>query len=181
MTADLKAAIRLEAAERRPAKISAVATEAQRAAIAERFGLDRVTALSFTGTVRRLPPGVIYEASGEATMTAERVCVVTLEPFLEETTASFEELFTTDPAAASDEDALAGPDEAEVALLEEDSIDLAEIALQYLALELDPHPRSPEALTAADESPAEESESESGGRRPFAGLDRLLAARDRDS
>ena len=180
MTTEFRAEARLDATERGPVRVQAAASETEREAAARRLGLDRVQALTLDARLERTATGDVYIAAGEATLVAERTCVVTLDPFMETTTASFEELFTTAPEKASDPDAPAAPDAPEIELVEDDRIDLGEIALQYLAMELDPYPRGPDAEAAAEEAEAAAA-AEAGTRRPFAGLDRLLAERDKRS
>jgi len=181
VTTDFHAEARLDAAERGPVHVRAVASEAERRAAARRLGLDRVEALTLDARLERTASGDVYLAAGEATLVAERTCVVTLDPFMETTTASFEELFTTSPEKASDPDGPPSLDAPEIELVDEERIDLGEIALQYLAMELDPYPRSPEAEAAAPADADLAADAAAGKRRPFAGLDRLLAERGKRS
>ncbi len=179
MTTEFEAPAPLDAVSRRAIEIARVATEAECAAIAARLGLARVEAVSLTARLRRMSPGDIFAASGRAELLAERICGVTLEPFVERTVAEFEERFTTTPDKATPEDELLGPDEREIELVETDRIDLGELALQYLALALDPYPRGPDAdaAEAADSGP----DVAAGKRRPFADLGRMLGARQEKS
>lgn len=173
MTPEISAVLKLEAARPAPRTLTRTANAAELAAIADRLGVDRAIALTLEGRLRELPGGDVFEASGRATLQAERVCIVRLEPFVETTEAEFVERITQNPTKASDDGAAVSPDLDEIELIETDSVDFGEMALQYLAMALSPNPRSPEA--DAEAAPAADP-SDGGGdaRRPFAGLDKLL-------
>lgn len=158
--ADLKAA---------PVRRSLVVDAALLPEVADRLDLPELSALSADIEIR-LAPGRKIEVAGTLRATLKQTCVVTLEPFDTSLDEPFLQVFTTDPAVAEAavEDPLDDADWPE--LLEEDSLDLVEFAVQQLALSLDPYPRAPgvefEAVVedAADASP----------KRPFEGLDALL-------
>ena len=169
-------ALRLEQA---PATIRRQAGAAALARVAERLGLDAVNRLEFSVSLEVDATGDVYTLTGIAEMSATRTCIATLEPFEDVTTTDFEEMFTRDPAKATDiETLLENPEALDIELLEVDEIDVGEIALQHLTMTLDPSPRSPAAFEAAIGAPVSEAEMASAGaRRPFAGLDKLLAAK----
>ena len=135
------------------------------------MGISKILSLALDAQLQRTIIGDIYQVSGNIKLIAERSCIVTLENFIETTEGVFDEYFTTSPEQATDqsEQLLIDPDEYEVTLLEQDSIDIGELALQHLVLALNPYPRAPDAPSAAgDETIAKT-------QRPFAGLDALLA------
>lgn len=176
--------IGLDAARDGAVEVDRAASPDACAAVAERFGLRHVARVTVAARLRRLAPGDIFAVTGRAEMVAERACSVTLDPFLETTRTGFEELYTTTPAQATvEDDAVGQPDELEIELIADEEIDLGEIALQYLAMALDPYPRKP-GVVASEDAASEDAAPDGGGgaggaTRPFAGLDRLL--RDRKS
>ena len=139
--------------------------------IKARLGVRKILSLALDAQLQRTIIGDTYQVSGNIKLIAERSCIVTLENFIETTEGVFDEYFTTSPEQATDqsEQLLIDPAEDEVTLLEQDSIDIGELALQHLVLALNPYPRAPDApLAAGDETTAKT-------QRPFAGLDALLA------
>ncbi|MEK9827317.1 MAG: DUF177 domain-containing protein [Rhodospirillales bacterium] len=159
----------LAAAE--PVQIRHEASGQELSEIKTRLGISKILSLALDAQLQRTIIGDIYQVSGNIKLIAERSCIVTLENFIETTEGVFDEYFTTSPEQATDqsEQLLIDPDEDEVTLLEQDSIDIGELALQHLVLALNPYPRAPDApLAAGDETTAKT-------QRPFAGLDALLA------
>ncbi len=159
----------LAAAE--PVQIRHEASGQELSEIKTRLGISKIFSLALDAQLQRTIIGDIYQVSGNIKLIAERSCIVTLENFIETTEGVFDEYFTTSPEQATDqsEHLLIDPDEDEVTLLEQDSIDIGELALQHLVLALNPYPRAPDApLAAGDETTAKT-------QRPFAGLDALLA------
>jgi uncharacterized metal-binding protein YceD (DUF177 family) len=159
----------LAAAE--PAQIRHEASGQELSEIKTRLGISKIFSLALDAQLQRTIIGDIYQVSGNIKLIAERSCIVTLENFIETTEGVFDEYFTTSPEQATDqsEQLLIDPAEDEVTLLEQDSIDIGELALQHLVLALNPYPRAPDApLAAGDEAIAKT-------QRPFAGLDALLA------
>jgi uncharacterized metal-binding protein YceD (DUF177 family) len=159
----------LAAAE--PVQIRHEASGQELSEIKTRLGVRKIVSLALSAQLQRTVTGDIYQVSGNIKLIAERSCIVTLENFIETTEGVFDEYFTTSPEQATDqsEHLLIDPDEYEVTLLEQDSFDIGELALQHLVLALNPYPRAPDApIAAGDEAIAKT-------QRPFAGLDALLA------
>jgi len=159
----------LAAAE--PVQIRHEASGQELLEIKTRLGVRKIVSFALSAQLQRTVIGDIYQVSGNIKLIAERSCIVTLENFIETTEGVFDEYFTTSPEQATDqsEHLLIDPDEYEVTLLEQDSIDIGELALQHLVLALNPYPRAPDApIAAGDEAIAKT-------QRPFAGLDALLA------
>ncbi len=186
MTTELEARVRLDRLDRKPAEIAVDATAEACARIAARLGLASVEAVSVAATTRICPPGDIYRVQGIVSMAAERTCTVLLEPFVDVTETDFDELLTSNPKSATVVDDMTplGEDETEIALVTDGEIDVGEIALQYLAMALDPFPVNPEAQAPTD--PAADQAADApvavvgdGKRRPFADLGRLLAEKQR--
>lgn len=155
-------------------EVEIVADAAERAALAARFDLPGIEALSATLRVRRTAIGDVV-VTGTLKARPVYVCVVTVEPFV----GSVEESFALRFAPPGDDepaDRSAGPeDEDPPEPLEGDALELGETVAQQLALALDPHPRAPvaaldeEAAAAAARLAGEEAAPAS----PFAVLERL--------
>ncbi len=138
------------------------ADEAQRAALAARFGLAGLARLEGRFILHHERSGIIAAAvTMHATVT--QVCVVTLEPFEAKIKEQAELRFVPEaamshvPGETEDEeditpDSLESPDEIPYA---NDIIDLGAALSEQLALALDPYPRKPGASlpdAASDQS-----------------------------
>lgn len=110
----------------------------ERAALATRFGLLELGALTATLALRREAGGI--HVTGQIHGSGEQACVATGEPVPFLLTERVN-LKLTETAPEGDEIELAEPD-LDTEILEGDIIDLGEIAAQALALALDPYPRS---------------------------------------
>jgi uncharacterized metal-binding protein YceD (DUF177 family) len=149
------------------------ANAAERAALAERFGLlslDRLTAS--LGLVRRRSGLIQLRGRFEADLV--QACVVSLEPVSAHLTAEF-----TVPFGAAPEDGAGDGGEVVVSVDGEDPpeeivdgrIDLGEAVAQQLAVAIDPYPRSPAAQAAES---ADGTGGEAGRKpNPFAALSAL--------
>jgi uncharacterized metal-binding protein YceD (DUF177 family) len=125
------------------------ATEAERAALARRFGL---VALSELRALVTLTPTVAGQARLDARLEARVVqaCVVTLEPVEAAIAESFTVYYADaapQPSASVD---LPVDDEAWPEPIVDGRIDIGEAVAQQLALSLDPYPRAPGARLDAD-------------------------------
>lgn len=117
------------------------ASQAERIALAERFGLVSLGRLEADVRLHRLGGGLV-RLSAVFSADLMQMCVVTLEPFA----ASIEERFTLlfGPGQEGREIVLDGEAET-VEPLEDDRIDIGEAVAQQLSLALDPYPRAPDA------------------------------------
>jgi|HigsolmetaAR203D_1030402.scaffolds.fasta_scaffold01600_7 uncharacterized metal-binding protein YceD (DUF177 family) len=138
-------------------------------ALARRFSLPELKSFVATLTVHRRNHGRLISVKGELKAEPVQICVVTLEPFLNSVEDSFEITFTTDPAAAVSEVEIDPESLDEPEPLEGGTLDLGELAAQFLSLALDPHPRKPgvEFDYRGDEAEDE------GTRNPFEVLKKL--------
>lgn len=152
----------------RSKRIEATAEEC--AALAERFSLPAIDALTADFAVRRPNLGPIVTVEGRLKASIVQLCVVSLEPFPTTVEDDVSLSFTLDPvidALEVDIDA-ADPDEPEP--LESGRLDLGELAAQHLSLALDPHPRAPD-VAPPDEARGEDDDPDEGeAPNPFAGL-----------
>lgn len=124
------------------------ATEAERAAVASALDLPTIRALAGRFTVAGNAERV--RVTGRVQADLDQVCVVSLEPFPTEVDEAVDVAFVSpvagDVPGAEVEADLDRPDE-----LVGDTIDLGAIAVEFLALGLDPYPRKPGASFAAAE------------------------------
>jgi uncharacterized metal-binding protein YceD (DUF177 family) len=111
------------------------ATPAERVALARRFGLRALDALTAEVRLTPLGRGVRLDAALEADVVQE--CVVTLQPVPNHVSERFTLVYGEAPASP-DEDAVVEP-------LENETIDIGEAVAQQLSLALDPYPRAPGA------------------------------------
>ena len=120
-----------------PRRVAIAANDAQRAALAARFGLIGLASLAATLEVRREAAGIRVTGTLEAA--GEQACVASGDPVpfrLRETLA----LLLAEPPEGGGEIELSS-DDLDVEPLDGDIVDLGEIAAQALALALDPYPR----------------------------------------
>jgi uncharacterized metal-binding protein YceD (DUF177 family) len=175
--------LRLDRMQSGPRRQSRAVTAEECEAVADRLELRAVRSINFNLEVEQTPDRDIYEVIGQAEMTAERVCTVTNDPFDEITQTAIHELFTPNPKKATSEDADvdADLDALDVELLDEEAIDLGELVVQYLAMELEQSPRSPQAMSPEERAGAEGAAVLGPDRiLPFAGLADMLRGGDSD-
>ena len=156
-------------ATRPPPETKVTATPEECAALALRYGIPGVAALSCHYTLRAEGRGVVRgDLALVATVT--QTCVVTLEDFTETLEESATLLFMPAEDAPGDDAPidLDAPDEVPY---EGSTIDLGEAAAEQLALALDPYPRSPEVRVQAAQDVDE------GGEDPTAPFASLAALR----
>lgn len=163
--------LRIDSIGDKPRTIEIEADDAERAALARRFGLISIARLQGRAQLLKLADGV--KASGRIAAAVEQNCVATGEPVPAEIDEPFALKFV--PASggtAADEIELSG---AELDIVEFDgqAIDLGEAIAQTLALALDPFPRSPGA-DAALKKAGVLSEEEAGPFGALAGLKKAL-------
>jgi uncharacterized metal-binding protein YceD (DUF177 family) len=162
---------RLDAIGSDPRDVSISAKDAERAALAERFGLLAIERLEGRFTVRQEAAGVAVR--GRVTATVTQACSVTSDPVPAQVDEPVELRFVH-PAGArattgdEEEIELAG-EEIDTVEIEGGGIDLGETAAETMALALDPFPRSPRAAEVLREAGVI-SEEEARPANPFAAL-----------
>ncbi len=145
------------------------ADEAERKALADRFGLVALPALSATAEVRL--GGTVIHATGRIGAKVVQSCVATGEDVPARIDAPFALRFV--PEAEAGEEIELGEGELDDIFYAGSAIDIGEAVAQTLALALDPFPRAPDAdkrLRAAGVVPEEEA----GGHSGLKGLRDLL-------
>jgi uncharacterized metal-binding protein YceD (DUF177 family) len=125
----------------RPVSIEASAEE--RAALAERFGLIALDALSATAVLTR--EGDLVRAEGRLVAAAVQACVASGEPVPARVEESFALRFRPPGEAAAEEEIELDESELDTLSYEGSAIDLGEAVAQSFALALDPFPRAPDA------------------------------------
>lgn len=139
------------------------ASDDARAEIAARLDVPAVVALS--GSVRVTPTAEGATVDGAVNALLTRRCVVTLEPMDERIAERFDIRFARE--AAADAEIELDLDDEWTEPLNGDTLDLADILVQQVALAMDPYPRIPGAETPAELRPSAEDVS------PFAALRNL--------
>jgi uncharacterized metal-binding protein YceD (DUF177 family) len=151
------------------------ANETERAALAGRFGLQALEALSADLTIRRIRDDM-FHVSGRLSASVVQQCVVTLEPVPGKLDEPVAMTFAKGRITAADREAL-GDEEPEA--MNGNLIDLGEAVAQQLAVSLNPYPRAPGASLEAVLPSRSEHAGEGGGDRPnpFAALETLRKAK----
>jgi uncharacterized metal-binding protein YceD (DUF177 family) len=147
------------------------ANETERAALAQRFGLQALEKLSARVVVRRVRDDM-FHVSGRFAAVVVQQCVVTLEPV----PATIDEplAMTFVKGKPSRARPAEGVDEDEPDTMEGEVIDLGETVAQQLAISLNPYPRAPGASLEAVLPRQTGAESKEEGRtNPFAALEVL--------
>ncbi len=143
-THSLDFSLDLSELEREPKTFDLQATDSQRAAIAERFGLLALASLSGSVSVHDggAETGVMVRGTIKASLTQR--CIASLEPVDELLDTKFE-LMLVDPEMADrmdEEGVYLDENAAEYDALEGDSIPLGEILAQTLSISMNPYPRA---------------------------------------
>jgi uncharacterized metal-binding protein YceD (DUF177 family) len=148
-----------------PRPLHVEAEEAERAALARRFGLLAIDGLIAGLLLSRKGTEVVVEGNLSAAVT--QACVATGAPLSAALEAPFALMFRPQPEASfADEDIELGETDMDVVFYDSASIDVGEAVAETLLLNLEPYPRAPEA-DAALKAAGVKSEEEAG---PFAAL-----------
>jgi uncharacterized metal-binding protein YceD (DUF177 family) len=171
VTPEFSRLYRLDAIGGEPRRVTIEANEAERAALAGRFGLQSIAALAAEAVIRR--EGQQVWAEGMLTAQAVQSCVATGDPVPARVKESFALRF--DPVGAPEREEEVELDEADLDILsyEGGAIDLGEAVAQGFALALDPFPRAPSAEAALREAGVkseDEAEEDRIAASPFAAL-----------
>lgn len=159
--------IEIETLQGGPFHFNYEASAAECAAVAKRFGIEALGALSIKGVLTRIDEREIA-LDCEISALMRRQCVVTLDLFDSEFRESFRILFRRGYRDHELEGREAAENQDWIEPLEEGALDIGEIALQFFALAIDPYPKKPgAAFKSAGRADAAERET------PFAVLERL--------
>ena len=151
-----------------PKHVRVEADEAERTALARRFGLAALDRLEADVELSRGTADII--ARGRIRAAAEQSCVANGAPVAAEIDESFTVRFRPPPTGDGGEEEIElGEDEMDVIFSDAGQVDVGEAVAQTLALHLDPYPRAPGAETALKEAGVKD-ESEAGPFGALAGL-----------
>ncbi|WP_299321728.1 DUF177 domain-containing protein [Parasphingopyxis sp.] len=150
------------------------ASDAECAALAERFALQSIARLSAHADVHR--DGNAIFAKGTVDAEIVQSCVVTGDAVRETIAEAFELRFIPEHAPADEEEIELSSEECETLTYSDGAIDLGEAAAQTMALALDPFPRGANADEALREAGVL-SEEEAGPFGALKGLRDQLAAK----
>ena len=127
------------------AEVTVTAEPAERAALAERFGLLAIDSLEARYTLHSDTGGI--RATGHLSAQVTQACVASYEPVPATIEEDFNIRFLPELEESADEFELS-EDECDTVFYSRSAIDLGEAAAETLALALDPFPRSPTAVEA---------------------------------
>jgi uncharacterized metal-binding protein YceD (DUF177 family) len=133
-----------EVAQRPEREIEANAAE--RAALARRFGLNRLDSLTASFTLAQVAGGV--HVAGRVRAKAVQACAVSAADVDAAVDETVDVRFVKGGAAADDAEVELGEGDLEILPMNGRSIDLGELAAETLGLALDPYPRADEATLA---------------------------------
>lgn len=151
------------------------ADEAERKALADRFGLISLDSLKAQMEIKPWRKRGVA-VSGHFTAELTQACVVSLEPVSARLDEDFKDYFLPEAdikRLISDAEITLDVDAADPDLLEGDQIDAGELVAEHVSLAIDPYPRkegaefSPPPGVESQDSPAEPKEN------PFAVLEKL--------
>lgn len=130
-------------------KIVAEADELTR--LARRLRVPRIAALEAEFAITPWRRGGV-RVKGRFDAEVEQICVISLDPFVTSVGEDFERFFAgeSEPGTSGVVHHVEPLDEDEPDLIRNDRIDLGEIAAEALALAIDPYPRKPGAVLAAE-------------------------------
>jgi uncharacterized metal-binding protein YceD (DUF177 family) len=151
-----------------PRPLAIGANPEERAALAKRFGLVSIEALSAeAGLTRR---GDEVTAVGTLSASVVQSCVVTETPVPAEVEEEFRIVFRPAPRHDAEEEIELSEGELDVVFYDGGAIDLGEAVAETLSLSLDPYPRSAEAQEALREAGVKSEEEARIESSPFAAL-----------
>lgn len=168
--------VRLDAIGAAPVAHRITAEVAERQALARRFGLQEISALTGDFTLSHEAAG--YRARGRVQASVVQSCAISAEPVPEDVDEPVDVLFVRSlPEAEPEAEFEISETECDTVLLTGQGIDLGELAAETMALALDPYPRATDAviaearryLIAEDEARAAEAAAKAT-KNPFAAL-----------
>jgi len=167
VTPEFRRPVLLEELENGEIRRTVEADEEEREALARRFDLVAIDALSASVQVRQVDGGPLVRVEGQLTADVVQRCVVTLEPLSVHVEADIAETFGPSGYRSPD----GGEDTDMLDIFDDSGIDLGELAAQLLVLSLDPYPRAP-GVGALEQPDADASAEEP--RTPFAVLGEMM-------
>ena len=160
--------VRIDTLGSEPRRIALAADEAERRALAGRFGLVAVARLEAEAAVSR--SGEVVTAAGTLRAEVTQSCVATGEPLDASVEAQFRIEFRPTPAARTDDEIELDETELDVVFHDGVAIDLGEAVAETLPLALEPYPRSPGAEEALKTAGVKGEDEVARAPSPFAAL-----------
>ena len=151
-----------------PRDVVLEASGPERAALAARFGILGIRALSARLSLRPEPGGTV-RARGMLSAEVEQACVVTLEPVRQRVEAALDLRILGEGEAPADED----PDSPDEIESRGGIVDLGEAVAEQLSLALDPYPRAAGAELPPLDPPEPPEPEPEPKPNPFAALAKL--------
>jgi len=158
-------------ADARP-KTTRTAEPGELAAVTAQLAIEGIEMLTLKARLETVDG--VFRCRGEVRARVVQACVVTGEPVIADVGTPFERYLVVGAAPAAESAIDVDPDERDVDYLDEPVVDVGAIAVEELALALDPYPRAPDAdavLAASNEAT-----DAAPARRPFAVLARRRVA-----
>lgn len=172
MTPEFSRPWRVDTLGSAPREVAIEAGEAERAAVAKRFGLVAIGRLEAEAALSR--EGEVVTAAGTLRAAVTQSCVATGEPVEAQVEAPFRIEFRPPPQGGSpDEEIELGEAELDVVFYDGALVDLGEAVAETLSLSLDPWPRAPDAEAALREAGVKDEEQAARESSPFAALQGL--------
>lgn len=176
MVSDLSLTLRASSLEKKPTKFSLVASETDKAALVERFGLVSLESLSAEVDVSNKGAGNGVLVSGHLKATFVQRCVASLGDVPEVLDTAFE-LLLVEPEMAlrmDEEESYLDPEAPDYDALEGDDIEVGEIVTQTFSISMNPYPRAEGGAVSAPKSPnITINKAELEKPNPFAALSKL--------
>ena len=173
MTPEFSRTLRIDTLGPAPRRVEIAADEAERAALAARFGLIAIDRLTAAAEVSLSGETVLARGSLEGSVVQS--CVATGDPVPATVAEDFRIEFRPQPVArGADEEVELGEAELDVVFYDGASVDLGEAVAETLSLALDPYPRSPKADEALRQAGVKSEEEAGAESSPFAGLKNML-------
>jgi uncharacterized metal-binding protein YceD (DUF177 family) len=169
MTPEFSRPIRIDTLGGTGRSVAVEAEEAERAALATRFGLVAVDRLAAEAHLTRSGETVV--AAGRLSAEVTQSCVATGEPVPQSVEESFRiEFRPPSEAPAADDEIELSENELDIVFYEGGAVDLGEAVAETLSLNLDPYPRCAEAEAALREAGVKSEEEARAESSPFAAL-----------
>jgi uncharacterized metal-binding protein YceD (DUF177 family) len=144
VTPEFSRTVRTDTLGAEPRQLTIEANEQERTALARRFGLPAIAALTADAELNRNGETVVAVGTLRAEVTQS--CVATALPVAAAVEEPFRILFRPQPAAGGiDEEVELGEADLDVVFYSSASVDIGEAIAETLALSLDPYPRAPGA------------------------------------
>ena len=145
MTPEFHRPVRLDTIGERDRPVEIEAGEAERMALARRFGLIAIDRLVGSFQIRR--EGARILATGTVAASVVQACSVTDDP-IQVVVAEIVALRFADDMVDSEDEVELSADALDTLPIEDNAVDLGEAAAETVALALDPFPRGPGAAAA---------------------------------